>query len=203
VLFVVTGPSGCGKSTIIHRVLDALDGVRFSVSHTTRPPREGEVNGRDYYFISPAEFAKMIDREAFLEWAVVHGHQYGTSRKEVESKAAAADLILDVDVQGARRLRGLPVEAVFVFIVPPRFEDLKERLERRSQDDPRAIRRRLATAVQEVEAIPEFDGLIINDNMETAVDELESVVRAGRCRDRVRSGEAQAVLESFRKARLE
>lgn len=203
VLFVVTGPSGCGKSTIIRRVLDELEGLRFSVSHTTRPPRAGEVNGRDYYFISSGEFERMIGRDAFLEWAVVHGYDYGTSRKEVESKAASADLVLDIDVQGARRVRSLPIEAVFVFIVPSRFDDLRDRLERRGQDDPDAIRLRLAAAVQEVEAIPEFDGLIINDSLAAAVEELKAVVRAGRCRARARSAEAQAVLRSFREARLE
>ncbi len=202
-LFVVTGPSGCGKSTIIRRVLDELEGLRFSVSHTTRPPRDHEVNGRDYYFISSDKFETMIKADAFLEWATVHGHNYGTSRKEVESKAAAADLILDIDVQGARQVRRLPVEAVFVFIVPPRFEDLRDRLERRGQDDPETIRRRLSTAIREVEAIPEFDGLIINDSLDAAVEELKAVVRAGRCRVRARSAEARAVLKSFREARLE
>lgn len=202
-LFVVTGPSGCGKSTIIRRVLDELEGLRFSVSHTTRPPRDHEVNGRDYYFISSDTFETMIKADAFLEWATVHGHNYGTSKKEVESKAAAADVILDIDVQGARQVRRLPVEAVFVFIVPPRFEDLRDRLERRGQDDPETIRRRLSTAIREVETIPEFDGLIINDSLDAAIEELKAVVRAGRCRVRARSAEARAVLKSFREARLE
>jgi guanylate kinase len=203
VLFVVTGPSGCGKSTIIRRVIGELDGLRFSVSHTTRPRRGREVNGRDYYFVKPEEFQGMIDSGAFLEWAEVHGHRYGTSRGEVESKAATADLVLDIDVQGARQVRAKALEAVFIFVVPPRFEDLRERLERRGQDDAEIIRRRLRDAAGEVEAIPEFDDLIINDDLDRAVAELEAVVVAGRCRVEARSEEVEAVLRSFREARLE
>ncbi len=202
-LFVVTGPSGCGKSTIIHRAIGELDGLRFSISHTTRPRRNREVNGRDYYFVKPEEFQGMVDAGAFLEWAEVHGQRYGTSRNEVESKAATADLVLDIDVQGARQVRAKALEAVFIFIVPPRFEDLKERLEQRGQDDPETIRRRLRAAVGEVEAIPEFDDLIINDNLDRAVAELKSVVVAGRCRVKARAEEVQAVLRSFRSARLD
>lgn len=199
-LFVVTGPSGCGKSTIIRRVLREVDGLRFSVSHTTRPRREGEVNGRDYYFTSEAEFRKMVDAGAFLEWAVVHGQSYGTSRGEVESKAATADLVLDIDVQGARQVKARGVEAVFVFVAPPRFEDLRERLERRGQDDPETIRRRLADAVAEVEAIPEFDALVINDDLDRAVADVKAIVRAGRCRVASRAAEVEALIAGFRAA---
>ncbi len=202
-LFVVTGPSGCGKSTIIRRVLGELDGLRFSISHTTRPRRSREVNGRDYYFVKPEEFQGMVEAGAFLEWAEVHGHRYGTSRGEVESKAATADLVLDIDVQGARQVRAAGLEAVFLFVVPPRFEDLKERLEQRGQDDPETIRRRLRAAVSEVEAIPEFDDVIINDDLGRAVADLKAVVVASRCRVKARAEEVQAVLRSFRSAGLD
>jgi len=204
VLFVITGPSGCGKSSVIHRVLQELDRVRFSISHTTRPKRPAETSGRDYYFVSPDEFQRMIAADAFLEWATVYGHSYGTSRAEVASKAAAADLILDIDVQGARLVKkteGLP--AVFVFVVPPRFFDLKERLEKRAQDDPSVIRRRLKTAVREVEAIPEFDYVIINGSLDKAVEELKAIIRAGRCRVEAMSGDLEAVLRTFREAWLD
>jgi len=204
VLFVVTGPSGCGKSTIIHRVLRELDRVRFSISHTTRPQRPTETNGRDYYFISTDEFQRMVAADAFLEWATVHGHSYGTSRAEVESKAVTADLVLDIDVQGARLVKKSPgLQAVFVFVVPPRFADLKERLGKRAQDDPSVIRRRLETAVKEVEAIPEFDYVIINGSLDKAVEELKAVIRAGRCRVAALSGDLEAVLRTFREARLD
>lgn len=203
-LFVVTGPSGCGKSTIIHRVLQELDRVRFSISHTTRPKRSGETSGRDYYFVSPDEFQRMVDADAFLEWATVHGHSYGTSRAEVKSKAATADLVLDIDVQGARLVKKIEgLQAVFVFVVPPRFADLKERMEKRAQDDPFVIRRRLETAIREVEAVPEFDYAIINGSLDKAVEELKAIIRAGRCRVESRSGDLEAVLRTFREARLD
>jgi guanylate kinase len=204
VLFVVTGPSGCGKSTIIRRVVQELERLRFSISHTTRPKRPAETSGRDYYFISPEEFRGMVEADAFLEWATVHGHSYGTSRAEVESKSATADLVLDIDVQGARQVKKIDgLEAVFIFVVPSRFADLKERLERRAQDDASVIHRRLETAVREVEAVPEFEYVIINDTLDRAVEELKAIIRAGRCRVEARSGDLEAVLRTFREARLD
>jgi len=203
VLFVVSGPSGCGKSTLIRRLLAAVDGLRFSVSHTTRPRREGETDGRDYHFIGRTEFEAMAGSGAFLEWAVVHGHLYGTSRAEAESRPGAADPVLDIDVQGAKQVKGQGLPAVFVFVVPPRFEDLRERLEKRGLDDPETIRRRLRAAVREVESIPEFDYLVINDTLDRAGEDLASVVRAGRRRVGPDSEEVRAVLEAFRSARLD
>ncbi len=202
-LFVVTGPSGCGKSTIIRGALQGLDRLRFSVSHTTRPQRSGEMNGREYHFISDEEFGRMIAAGAFLEWATVHGHYYGTSKAEVESKPGPADIILDVDVQGASQVKDLDLPALFIFIIPPRFKDLKDRLEQRAQDDPEVIRQRLKTAVREVESVPEFDYVIINDRLDEAVEDLKAVVRADRCRVDVRAVDLEAVLKTFREARLD
>jgi guanylate kinase len=203
VLFVVSGPSGCGKSTLIRRLLVDLDGLRFSVSHTTRPRREGETSGREYYFIGRPEFEAMAQSGAFLEWATVHGHFYGTSRAEVESKSAPADLVLDIDVQGARQVKRQGLPAIFVFVVPPKFEDLRARLEQRGLDDAETIRRRLQAAAQEVEAIPEFDYLIINDSLDRAEEDFKSIVRAGRCRVGPQSEDVRTVLSAFRSARLE
>jgi guanylate kinase len=203
VLFVVTGPSGCGKSTLIRRVLRRLPGLRFSISHTTRPPREREVNGRDYYFVGRDEFQGMVDAGAFVEWAVVHGHAYGTSKTELESRSEAEDVVLDIDVQGARQVKGRGLGAEFIFVVPPRFDDLRARLEKRGQDSPDVIRRRLETAIEEVGAIPEFDDLVINDRLKRAVEDLASIIRAGRCRVSRRPAELEAVLRTFREARLD
>ena len=202
-LFVVTGPSGCGKSTIIRGALQGLDRLRFSVSHTTRPKRSAEKNGREYYFISEEEFEGMIAAGAFLEWASVHGHYYGTSKAEIESKSGPADIVLDIDVQGASQVKDLDLPALFIFVVPPRFKDLKDRLEQRAQDDPEAIRQRLETAVREVESVPEFDYAIINDRLDQAVEDLKAVVRADRCRVEARAVDLETVLKSFREARLD
>lgn len=202
-LFVVTGPSGCGKSTIIRGALQGLDRLRFSVSHTARPKRSAEKNGREYYFVSDEEFERMIAAGAFLEWATVHGHYYGTSRAEIESKSGPADMVLDIDVQGASQVKDLDLPALFIFVVPPRFKDLKDRLEQRAQDDPEVIRRRLETAVREVESVPEFDYVIINDRLDEAVEDLKAVVRADRCRVEARSVDLEDMLKTFREARLD
>ena len=203
VLFVVTGPSGCGKSSLIRRVLPTLDGLRFSVSHTTRPRRDEELDGREYHFVGPSEFEAMVRAGAFLEWATVHDHWYGTSRAELESRSAGEDLVLDIDVQGARQVMKQKLPAVFIFVVPPKYDDLRDRLEKRGQDDPETIRRRIKAAVREVEAIPEFDYLIINDTLDRAAEDFRAVVRAERRRIEPRSAEVQAIIQAFRTARPE
>lgn len=197
-LFVVTGPSGCGKSTIIHHVMRDLRNIRFSVSHTTRPPRPSEQNGRDYYFVSPEEFDRMVGRGQFLEWAVVHGHSYGTSKAEVAKKSRASDLILDIDVQGARQVREQGVPAVSVFIMPPVFDELKRRLKERGEDRPEAIERRLKTARSEIREVGLFDYVVINEKLDRAVLELESVILSTRCRLASRKARLKTILESFR-----
>ncbi len=199
-LYVVSGPSGCGKSTLIRRLVnDMKPTVRFSVSHTTRPRRTMELHGKDYYFVGEEEFEKLVREGAFLEWAVVHGHRYGTSRKEVETKMAQADLMLDIDVQGARQLRAQYPQAVFVFVVPSKPEELKRRLELRGANSAQSVKKRLEAALREVEAFEEYDYLIVNDLLEKAVLELRSIVVAGKCRRENRLEEMMLIVDRYRR----
>jgi guanylate kinase len=194
-IFVVSGPSGCGKSTLIGRVLADAGDLRFSVSHTTRPKRGAEVDGRDYHFVSGERFDAMVRDGEFVEWAEVHGHRYGTSRAEV--REGAGDVVLDIDVQGAREIRKSGLRATRVFVMPPVFEELRRRLLARGTDGPDAIERRLRKAREEVHAFLEFDYVIINEVLETAVEELRSIIRAERCRPGVRTDGIGAILRSF------
>jgi guanylate kinase len=197
-LFVVTGPSGSGKSTILRCVFKDLRGVAFSVSHTTRPPRESERNGREYHFVDEAEFKRMIGRQAFVEWAVVHGHYYGTSKAEIAAKSRVGDVFLDIDVQGARQVRERFPEAVFIFILPPKFAVLKRRLRDRGEDDPATIALRLKNAKREIRDYKNFEYVLINDRLDRAVLELEAIILGARCRTSVRRRAIRAVLDSFR-----
>ncbi len=197
-IFVVSGPSGGGKSTLIRRALESLPGLRFSVSHTTRQKRESEVEGRDYYFTSEEMFRKMLSRGEFLEHAVVHGHSYGTSTGEIR-KAAQGDLILDIDVQGARQVREKIKRAFFIFVLPPSYQELKRRLERRGLDSPADIRRRLDRARQEIRSYSRFDYIVVNDDLEEAGRELESIIRCHRLRLVYCRKEIAPILESFSK----
>jgi guanylate kinase len=197
VLFVLTGPSGCGKSTILAHLLKDLRNIQFSVSHTTRPRRPSEVDGREYRFVSKAEFKRMVARNMFLEWAEVHGNLYGTSKKEIAAKTRTGDLILDVDVQGARSIRKCRKDAIFVFVLPPRASDLRKRLIDRGEDDPVAIRRRLDSAKREIREAPSFDYAIINDRLNRAVLELEAIVLAARCRTDIQNQTIRSILRSF------
>jgi guanylate kinase len=197
-LFVVTGPSGCGKSTMIHHVLRDLRNIRFSVSHTTRPRRPSEVEGKDYHFVPKAEFERMIARKGFAEWAVVHGHYYGTSRREIAPRGRSADIVLDIDVQGAKQIKDAGIEAVFVFVVPPHYQDLVKRLRGRGEDKAETIARRLRTARTEVRQAGRFDYLVVNDRLDRAVLELESIILASRCRLEARRPVLRTVLASFK-----
>jgi guanylate kinase len=198
VIHVVTGPSGCGKSSLIRLVLAGNPGAGFSVSHTTRLRRPTEVEGRDYYFVDEAEFKSLIRRRAFVEWAVVHGAYYGTSRKELK-KGMDGDLILDIDVQGARQVRGKVRSAVLTFVLPPSFEALRERLLGRGADSPEAIAARLETARQEAREWPRFDHVIINDDLNEAADELSAIIVCQRTRRAARTKDIRRILASFRK----
>jgi len=197
VLFVVTGPSGGGKSTLIHHAVKDLRNVRFSVSHTTRPRRLSEQEGKDYYFIGRPEFERMIARKQFVEWAVVHGQYYGTSRKEIREKGESGDLILDIDVQGARQIKASRLPAVFVFIFPPKYSELRKRLAHRGEDKPEAIERRLKNAKREIRHYGDFDYVVVNNKLDRAVLELESVILSSRCRTEARKAELQPILKSF------
>lgn len=186
ILFVLSSPSGGGKTTILKKVMAGLPGLIFSVSHTTRPPRPGEVDGRDYHFVSRQEFQAI--REAsppgFLEWAEVHGNLYGTGRAEVERQLQAGqDVILDIDVQGALQVRST-AEPVMVFIAPPSLVELEDRLHRRGTEGADTIRLRLDNARNELRFTDRYDYLIINDRLEEAIDSLRAIIVAERCRRR-------------------
>ena len=197
-LFVITGPAGSGKSTILRHVLKDMRGLAFSISHTTRPRRESESDGREYYFVSEAEFRALAVRGAFVEWAEVHGHLYGTSRAEIRARCRTGDVVLDIDVQGARQVREKIPGAVSVFILPPRFDDLRRRLRDRGEDDEAAIRRRLKNARAEIREARRFDFLIVNERLNRAVLELEAIILAGRCRTSVRQKDIRAALAGSR-----
>jgi guanylate kinase len=196
-LFVVSGPSGCGKSTLIGRVLRDLENLRFSVSHTTRPLRGGEVDGREYHFVSRDEFDAMVREGKFVEWAEVHGHRYGTSRAEIELRPSGEDVVLDIDVQGAGQIRAGSRKAVFVFVMPPVFDELRKRLLARKTDDPAAIEKRLETARREILAYGKFDYAVINQDLEKASAELKAIFLAERCRPAAREAEIAGILASF------
>jgi guanylate kinase len=189
-LIVVSSPSGGGKGTLIDRVLKVVEGVRYSVSYTTRAPRGAEQNGREYFFVSTAEFEEMIRRYEFLEWANVYGHLYGTQRDQVErERAAGADIILEIDVQGAESIRQRVADPVTVFILPPSFELLQERLVARKTDSPAELEKRLRGAPAEVEQYKYFDYVILNDDINRASAQLASIIyaeRARRCRQEER-----------------
>ena len=182
-LFIVSSPSGGGKTTLIRRLMANPPGeaLRFSVSHTTRPRREGEVDGREYHFVSAAEFEKMARHGEFLEHNEVHGNFYGTAKSEVLPRLAGGeDVVLDIDVQGARDIRAAHPEAISVFIVPSSAAELERRLKARGLDSEDAIRKRLINAAKEIEQAEEFQYVIVNDDLERAGLELESVVRTSR-----------------------
>ena len=183
VLLVVSGPSGVGKGTIIAEIMRRRPDVRRSISCTTRPPRPGEVDKRDYFFISTEEFAHLRDSGQLLEWAVVHQDLfYGTPREPVEEALAeGCDIILEIDYQGARSVRGLLGDrATLVFIAPPQWQALSDRLQTRSTEDPEATHKRLASAVHELAHVELFEYLIINDDVALATDQLEDILMAER-----------------------
>ena len=169
-VLVVTGPSGVGKGTLIKHLLERRPDYRLSVSATTRPPRPGEVDGRDYHFLTEQEFERRLAAADFLEHALYAGNHYGTLKEEVER--APGNLVLEIEVEGARQVRKAMPEATQVFIAPPSDEALRERLEGRRTDAPEVIERRLARAKEELAARQEFKRVIVNDDLERAVDEL-------------------------------
>ncbi len=177
-VFVITGPSGVGKGTLIERLLERVPGIELSVSATTRRPRPGEVDGRDYHFLDPEEFERGAAAGEFLEHAIYSGNRYGTLRSEVERRlAGGTSVVLEIELQGARQVRAAMPESVQVFIAPPSPEALRERLERRGTDSPEAITERLRVAAEELAAQREFAHVIINDDVDRAAAELERTVR--------------------------
>ena len=180
-LFVVAAPSGAGKSSLVKALLELDSLVQPSVSHTTRPPRGQEKHGREYFFASNAEFDGMVLGEAFLEWAHVHGNRYGTSKKVVEERLiAGSDVILEIDFQGAIQIKKIFPNAVLIFILPPSWEELRSRLERRGEDADDVIALRLRNARIELAQTQEFDFVIINELFERALFDLKAVIHAQR-----------------------
>ena len=198
ILFVISSPSGGGKGTLIRRVLDAVPGVSYSVSYTTRAPRPGELDGVHYHFVSADEFERMRARGGFLEWAVVHGHLYGTARSAVERELDDGhDIILEIDVQGAEAIRDTMMSVVSVFILPPSYEVLRERLAARMTERPEELAVRLRNARGEVSKYAEFDYVVLNDEVERAASQLASVVYAERARRERQEWLARRALASF------
>jgi guanylate kinase len=182
ILFIISAPSGAGKTTLCKEVIDILPNLLHSVSYTTRAPRPGEVCGRDYFFVSPAEFANMVAAGEFAEWAEVHGNRYGTAIKTLEEyRAKGVDVILDIDCQGARQLKERFGEGVFIFILPPSFRELRRRLDIRNSDSDEVKDRRIKGAAEEIKESRWYDYIIINDVYSKAVEELKSVLIAERC----------------------
>ena len=200
-LFVITGPSGSGKSTLIKKVRRALGGLAFSVSHTTRARRPSERDGVDYHFVSERIFERMVREKRFLEHARVHGHLYGTSRAEVEAKSRRQDIILDIDVQGARQVRARVPGAVLIFVMPPVASMLRRRLLGRGEDSREDVARRLRNAGTEVRAYAEFDYVVVNDDLDRAVADLKTVIRAARHRPDAMAGSLRPILGSFARGR--
>ncbi len=180
-LIVVAAPSGAGKSSLVKALLELDSHVHLSVSHTTRAPRGQEKHGRDYYFASQSEFDAMVQSNAFVEWAHVHGNRYGTSKKAIEERIAqGSDVILEIDFQGALQIREAFANAVLVFILPPSWEELRSRLERRGEDTPEVIEVRLKNAAEEMAQVSKFDFVIINELFERALFDLKAIVHAQR-----------------------
>lgn len=178
-LFIISAPSGTGKTSLVRALLQSDLNLSLSISHTTRPPRSGEINGRDYHFVDEEIFRKMLTNGEFVESAEVYGNLYGTSQKWIDSAIASGqDILLEIDCQGAKQIQRIFPESIGIFILPPSADSLASRLKTRAQDNPGIIQKRLAAAREEVSHITEFDYVIINDRLEDALNDLICIVRA-------------------------
>lgn len=197
-LFVVSAPSGTGKTTVVERLVQVVPDLALSRSYTSRGRRDGENDGMDYNFVSRARFEEMIAADAFLEWADVFGNLYGTCAADAERHLSAGrDLVLVIDVQGARQVRARAPQTVGVFVMPPSFQVLERRLRGRSKDSEEAMQRRLQTARNEVAAYVEYDYVVVNDELEACVDRLRAIVLAERSRLRCVQGRMERIVSTF------
>ncbi len=197
-VFIISAPSGSGKSTLVSRLLQRDPQLVFSVSFTTRPPRGVELEGKDYHYISREEFEKRLLNDEFLEHAEVFGNYYGTHRNILEkARSQGKDLVLDIDVQGARQLKDRLPDAVSIFILAPSRRELEERLRSRSEDSQEVIERRLRDAAEEIRQYRQYDYIVINRQVETSVDTLAAIVRAERARRSRMENEIRPILETF------
>lgn len=200
-VFIISAPSGSGKSTLTHRLLAETPNLRFSISYTTRAPRGQEVHGKEYFFITREEFEKRIKMGEFLEFAEVFGNYYGTHISELDrADLEGVDLILDIDVQGARQLKDRIPAAVSIFILAPSREVLEQRLRAREQDSEPVIKRRLHEAAEEIRKYSQYDYVLVNREVEASVDTLKSIVKATRSRRDRMEREIRPILETFRNA---
>jgi guanylate kinase len=199
-LVIISSPSGAGKTTLCNRLRKEFPLLSFSVSHTTRKPRVGEQNGREYHFVDVDNFNNMVATHAFAEWAEVHGNFYGTSLREIEiaRENRAGGVLFDIDYQGARQIRAKVPEAIAVFILPPSMEELERRLRSRASDDEATVQRRLAKAKLEIENYGLFDYLVVNDDLERAYDRLRGVLLAESARRMRKAPLAESLLRSGR-----
>jgi len=198
-LFVVVAPSGAGKTSLVNRLLEAERGIRLSVSHTTRAPRAGEVDGRDYHFVAREAFEAMIAAGDFLEHADVYGNYYGTSRRWIEQELAGEhDVLLEIDWQGARQVRKLFPRMVGIFVLPPSLAELRRRLTDRGKDSPAVIERRMASAREEISLVLEFEYIIVNEQFDVALADLQAVVRAARLSRERGASRLSRLLDEFR-----
>jgi guanylate kinase len=195
-LFVISAPSGVGKTTLIRSLLLELPDLKFSVSSTTRPPRHGEVDGKDYHFLTREVFLAGIGAGCFLEWAQVHGEHYGTDGQELNKwLMAGSDVLLDIDVQGARQVRCVYPSSQNIFVLPPSLTVLEQRLQLRGTEPPEKIAARLTAARRELQEAPWYDFIVVNDVLEQAVADLIAIVRALRCRRAVQAERLRAILD--------
>ncbi len=195
-LFVVSSPSGAGKTTLTRRLMEDFGTLTFSISYTTRPPREGEQDGHDYHFVDDDTFARMVAEDQFAEHASVHGNRYGTADAQItEAFAAGRDVLFDIDYQGGRQLKAkYPAEAVMVFVLPPSMSVLAGRLRNRATDSEEIIRRRLEKAVDELGHYNAYEFLVVNDDLEEAYDQLRAVYLAATCRWDRQSSKAESLI---------
>ena len=209
-VYIISAPSGSGKSTLVNKVREIVPSLKFSISYTTRTPRAGEQNGREYFFVSPAEFEEMIRKDEFLEHAKFDGNYYGTARRFLAlADQEGKDLLLDIDVQGAAQIKGRIADAVSIFIMPPNRRELEKRLRTRSLDKEEVIQRRLVTASREIENYDKYDYILINDRLEESIDALKSILlaerlkRSGAQRQGQRSTDDTNLMAKAERCRLE